>query len=178
VIPVLDSVTADGSDWIFSYTGTLAGDQGLINGSELIIFDFAGYVDGSISADGLPILTSVELTSAVPTPPGFTDDPTLPNLVFKWNGGKYHASGGPFPDQDFSGLSAKSIYSGVTLDAFAAVTVTNNGAATGRPAFNFGSVGVPTLLVPEPASWALMILGLLGAGTALRAYRRAGLTLD
>ncbi len=171
VIPVLDSVTADGSDWLFTYTGTLAGDQGVVDGSTLIIFDFAGYVDGSIDADGLPILATTELSS---TPvPGVTDDPTIPNLVFTWNGGPFHASGGPFPDVDFAGLSAKSTFSNVTLTSFIAHTVTNNGAATGKAATNGGFVGAPSAAIPEPLSWALMIMGFAGVGAGLRARRRS-----
>jgi hypothetical protein len=33
IIPVLDTVTQVGTEWEFSYSGTLAGDQGLIPGS-------------------------------------------------------------------------------------------------------------------------------------------------
>lgn len=170
VIPVLDSVAPDGANFKFSYVGTLAGDQGLINGSRLIIYDFAGYVPGSISADGLPITVSTELVSSLVPP--FGDNPTLMNLVFTWNGGPFQTTGGPFPDTDFNGLSAESTFSGVTLASFAAQTVTNNGAATGRPAFNFGEVGVPiAMVVPEPTSWALLLLGFGGLGAMLRTRR-------
>ncbi len=36
----------------------------------------------------------------------------------------------------------------------------------------FGQVALPTTAVPEPATWALMILGMAGAGAALRQRRR------
>jgi hypothetical protein len=171
VIPVLDTVTPDGSDFTFAYTGTLAGDEGLVNGSQLVIFDFAGYVPGSISAVNPDIVPSVELTSTLTPPPGFSDDPTLFNLVFTWEGGDFQTSGGPFAEIEFSGLSADSTFSGVTLDGFAAMTVTNNGAATGKLAFNDGEVGVPRAAVPEPDAWALLILGFSGLGAALRTRR-------
>jgi hypothetical protein len=101
------------------------------------------------------------------------DDPTIPNLVFKWVGAPFNATGGPFPDVIFSGLTAKSIFGGIGLDGFSALTVTNNGAATGKLAANDGSVGVPAeIMVPEPASWTLMILGFGGVGAALRARRK------
>lgn len=178
IIPVLDSVTADGTDWIFSYSGTLAGDQGLVPGSKLIIYDFSGYVPGSIDAGvyAANIAASVELTSLILPPPNQDDNPLIPNLVFTWTGAPFNASGGPFnPDVTFAGLTAKSIYSLVHNDGFSAMAVTNNGSATGEPSFNSGNVGVPSA-VPEPTTWALMIAGFGFAGTALRARRRLALT--
>ena len=60
------------------------------------------------------VVASTELvTTGLLTIPGFTDDPTLPNLVFKYNGPDFDASGGPFPPIDFNGLSAKSIFGGL-----------------------------------------------------------------
>jgi hypothetical protein len=167
-IPVLDTVTLVGSDFEFSYSATLAGDTGLVSGNQLVIFDFGGYVDGSISAGiyAADLDAFVELTSTLFPPPGQTDDPTLPNLVFQWKGAPFNGSGGPFSDVTFAGLTARSTFSTVVLDGYAAVTQTNNGAAQGRPAFNSGEVGVP---VPEPSTAGLVLLGLVG--TALRARR-------
>lgn len=175
IIPVLDTVTADGSDWIFSYSGTLAGDQGLVSGSKLIIYDFAGYVPGSIDSGiyAADLAASVELTSILLPPPSDTDDPLVPNLVFTWTGAPFNASGGPFADVSFAGLTAKSVFSATQNDGFSAMAVTNNGTATGDDTFNSGRVGVPLAsAVPEPATWALMIAGFGFAGTALRARRR------
>jgi len=175
VIPVLDSVTPVGSEFEFSYAGTLAGDQGLVDGSELVIFDFSGYVLGSISPGiyGPDLIAFTENTSTLPPPFGEDDDPLIPNLVFKWVGAPFNASGGPFADVDFAGLTARSIFGATRLDGFTALTVTNNGAATGKPASNTGFVGVPDgIVVPEPASWALLILGFGGVGAALRTRKR------
>src|SRR5215218_6930205 len=78
VTPVLDSVTLVGSDYEFSYSGTLSGDTGLVAPDYLIIYDFAGYVAGSISAGiyAANVSATTELTSAI-APFGFDDDPTL-----------------------------------------------------------------------------------------------------
>lgn len=46
-----------------------------------------------------------------------------------------------------------------------------NAAVGGRFAFG-GSVGAASSLVPEPATWAMMLLGFAGLGGALRARRR------
>lgn len=177
IIPTLDSVTADGTDWLFSYSGTLAGDQGLVAGSKLIIYDFTGYIPGSIDSGiySANLAASVEFTSVMLPPPSDTDDPLIPNLVFTWTGAPFNASGGPFADVSFAGLTAKSVFSQVRNDGFSAMAVTNNGSATGDPSFNSGRVGVPSA-VPEPATWALMIAGFGFAGTALRARRRLAVT--
>jgi len=174
VIPVLDSVTLVGSEYEFSYSGTLAGDAGLVEGSLLIIFDFLGYVDGSISA-GIysgSVDAFVENTSALSAPFGFDDDPLIPNLVFRWNDLPFQTSGGPFTDVSFAGLSARSIFGGTHLDGYAALTVINNGAATGLPAVNSGPVAVPFGVVPEPGAWAMMILGFGLAGATMRSRGR------
>ena len=174
VIPVLDTITLVGTDYDFSYSGTLSGDTGLVEDDILIISDFAGYVAGSVSAGiyAADVDVSAELTSTL-APIGFDDDPLLFNLVFRWIGSPFNASGGPFADVSFSGLTARSVFSGSTLDGYVGVTTINNGAATGSKEFNAGAVGVAAAVVPEPASWALLILGFGGAGAMLRARRRA-----
>jgi hypothetical protein len=175
IIPVLGSITPTGTEFTFTYNGTLAGDQGLVPGSDLVIFDFEGYVAGSISAGiyGPDLIAFTELVSAIPPPFLTIDNPLLPNLVFRWTGAPFQASGGPFADVDFAGLSARSIYGSAKVGGFAALAVTNNGGATGLPTYNAGRVGVPkvTAVVPEPATWGLMILGFGSAGAMLRRRR-------
>ena len=179
ITPVLDTVTLVGTDYEFSYSGTLSGDTGLVQNDTLIIYDFAGYVPGSISAGiyAADLGASTELTSAF-APIGFLDDPLLVNLVFRWIGAPFNASGGPFPDVDFAGLTARSIYSGTTLDGYVALTTINNGAATGQKDFNAGAVAVaaPGAVIPEPATWGLMIMGFGLAGATLRGRRRLAQT--
>ena len=97
VIPVLDTVTPVGTDYEFSYSATLAGDTGLAAGNVLVIFDFVGYVAGSVSAGiyAADVDAFTELTSLLTPPPGFDDDPTIVNLVFKWKGAPFNAVGRP-----------------------------------------------------------------------------------
>jgi hypothetical protein len=170
VIPILDTVTLVGTDFEFSYSGTLSGDTGLVDGNRLVIFDFRGYVPGSISSGiyAADITAFTELTSSLLLPPGYTDDPSIPNLVFRWDGSPFNASGGPFADVSFSGLTARSVFSQVGIDAYSAISQINNGIATGLAAYNQGPVGVP---VPEPTTAALVVLGLGLAGAARRARR-------
>lgn len=49
IIPVLDSIMPVGPLFEFTYSGTLASDAGVIPGSQLVIYDFAGCKRGSDS---------------------------------------------------------------------------------------------------------------------------------
>jgi len=170
IIPSLASIVDEGGGLFrYNYTASLAGDQGLVDGSKLVIFDFAGFSGGLTTPAGF--LASTELSSGL-FAPGQTDDPTLENLVFTWNGGPFHTTGGPFSEINFDGFSALSTLNGKALDGFAALAVKNNeGSATGTPTFNSGSVEVPAGGVPEPAAWGLMILGFGGVGALVRRRR-------
>ncbi len=178
VIPTLTSVTDNSGDFTFSYEGTLSGDAGLTVGSRLVIFDFVGYVPGSVFSPYADVAASTELTSlGLLTVPGELDDPTLSNLVFTYTGAPFNASSGPFGQVNFSGLSARSIYGGLGADIFAALTTKNNPdgtpGGTGTPIFDTGYITVPAPApIPEPATWAMMIIGFGGVGALLRSHRR------
>jgi hypothetical protein len=177
VIPVLDSVTPDGAYFKFAYDGVLAPDQGVTAGSQLVIVDFNGYVPGTIHSSLADVTASISntLPAGLLLDPAFTDNPTMPDLVFTYTGPDFQTTGGPFPDlTHFSGLSADSTFGDMHAGTFSAVAVRNSGSPQGTPTYNVGQVMVPDPpAVPEPASWALMIMGFLGLGTALR-LRRSG----
>ena len=61
----LQGVSANGAnDFTFNYQGTLGPDEGLRSGDRLVIFDFAGYIEGSVFA-GLPqVVASTETVSS------------------------------------------------------------------------------------------------------------------
>jgi hypothetical protein len=174
VIPILGAITPDGSNFKFSYDGQLATDQGVRDGSKLVIIDFAGYVPGSIHSTLANVTASI--SNSLPLPisvdDGFHDDPAIPDLVFTYTGPDFQTTGGPFPAIiHFDGLSADSIFGGRTPGSFAASAVQNVGSLAGSVTYNVGQVEVPFDAVPEPASWALMIVGFLGLGTMLRLRR-------
>src|SRR4051812_48352109 len=165
ITPALTSVTAEGDLFRFTYQGSLDGDTGVVNGSKLVIYDFAGFA-GGFQVPNANIVASTEFSSGF-FAPGHTDDPTILNLVFTWTGPAFNASGGPFSAVDFEGLSALSTFGGTTTDGFASLGVKNN-EATGTLAYAAGSVMTPFAAVPEPATWGLMIVGFGGVGGLMR----------
>jgi hypothetical protein len=177
----LSGVSQNGpGDFTWTYQGTLGPDEGLRSGDKLIIFDFAGYIDGSISAPFANVATSVEFSSpSALVTPGFTDDPTLANLVFTYTGPDFRNTGGPFTPLDFSGLSARSRFNGLAEDAFYGLSTKNNPdgvpGGSNTKVFSLGSVTVPT--VPEPATWAMMLGGFGMMGAASRRARKMKTTL-
>ena len=178
IVPSLENVTPVGSNFEFDYQGTLVGDQGLVSGSRLVIFDFAGYVIGSVSAADPNFVATVENTSSgLIVPPGTVDDPTVPNLVFTWIGPPFHASGGPFADFNFA-FKALSKYKNLALTVFSAIAVKNNDlgpGGAGTKTFNTGYTSAPSP-APEPQVWALMLAGFGLVGASLRRRRTASAT--
>jgi hypothetical protein len=179
----LQSISVNGpNNNTFTYQSTLGPDEGLRSGDRFIIYDFAGYIAGSLSAGGnANFATSTELTSPGGTvTPGFNDDASITNLVFTYTGPDIRTSGGPFTPLDFNGLTARSTFSLTTSDAFFTLTTKNNPdgqpGGSGTPVFSLGQVSVPTA-VPEPASWAMMLggFGLLG-GVMRRRGRMVSVT--
>jgi hypothetical protein len=177
----LDTVSANGANnFTFTYESTLGPDEGLRSGDRFVIFDFAGYIGGSISSASPNLVASVEFASptAIVTP-GFTDDAAVANLVFTYVGPDFRNTGGPFEPFNFEGLSARSTFGGRAVDAFFTRTTKNNpnGAPGGAntPVFTLGSATVPGTgnfpdAIPEPATWAMMLggFGLLGASMRRR----------
>ena len=158
----------------FTYQANLAPNAGLESGSQFVIFDFAGYDAGSIlSIDPRFTATAQNSTPGYVLPPGLSDDAGVSNLVFTWNAANFQTTGGPFAATPFL-VKARSAFGGATMGGFGAITVTNSGLAQGFVALNSGSTAVPlaTGVVPEPAAWAMMIIGFGGVGTLMRQRRR------
>ena len=142
--------TAVSGGYEFSYQGNFSNGEGIETGSALVIFDFAGYINGTVFSPYSDILATAELVSSdLPTSPEFTDDPLLFNLRFTYTG----VDTVDLSNIDFAGLTARSTLGGVTHDGFSALTVKVDGNEVGTRVYSIGRVGVPTG-VPEPAAWA------------------------
>jgi hypothetical protein len=124
----LESITPQGGgQFSFNYQGTLGPDEGVRPGDRLVVFDFGGYVPGSIFTPNANVVGSVEFTSPTAlVTPGFTDNPNIVNLVFTYVGAPFRNEGGPFTPFDFNGLGARSTLSRTAIDAFFTLTTKNN----------------------------------------------------
>ncbi|MDZ4374842.1 MAG: PEPxxWA-CTERM sorting domain-containing protein [Phenylobacterium sp.] len=177
VIPVLTDVSADGDLFRFTYEATLSADAGVMQGSKLVIYDFAGFAGGFETPNPF-IEASTELVTAIAPAPGGVlpalpndDNPLVENLVFTWTGPDFQTDDGPYTNINFI-LSVLSEYSDIRTDGFSAVTVKNNGAQQGSPLYNVGSTSVPMAgAIPEPGTWAMMIIGFGGVGALMRRRR-------
>jgi len=84
----------------------------------------------------------------------------------------YDANGAVTGSTTFSGLSGYSIFNVSGIGNFAGLLFTNNSDPAGLRFMNFSYETVVGGPVPEPASWAMMILGFGMVGGAVR-YRNA-----
>lgn len=175
--PILTNVAPVGDRYLYTYSLTLDMNEGARTGDRLVIYDFAGF-DGFGPLSDPAIGTFTESTTSVggvnnlQPAPGYTDDAAILNIGWQWNGPDIFTTG-PHPPIEFT-LSAYSTFNNRTLDGFSSLTVKNNGDAAGEPNYQQGSVAVPLgAAVPEPGTWALMILGFGGAGAMLRRRKLA-----
>lgn len=170
IIPTLESIVPSGSGGnTYFYSLALAANTKLDTTrpfeQALVIYDFAGYIPGTIGSVSGNWLTSVQTSGPlippeIQTEPG--DDPAVVNLVFRYVGPTILG-----PQAAFDVVFADSVFSAAVLDRYSGQGTKvvpppdpagENNTATGTD----GNVGVPA--VPEPGTMGLLGSALLGAG--------------
>jgi hypothetical protein len=164
IIPTRISIVPEGGNFRWTYSSNLTANETLQTNNFFTIYDFAGFIPGSNLQPANWAFNSALLGL---TPPKVVpdDDPMIPNLTWKYTGSTTLGPG----TLSLGSFSALSKYNLETMDDFAAEAIkyAPGEAGNNKPIDNVGSVGVP--VVPEPASMAL--LG-LGVAPLLRLRRR------
>ena len=171
----LDSTSSAGANTIFTYGIAVPSGDSIATGDFFRVYDFNGYVDGSITA---PANWTASVALSNPTPPpdvvlNHGDDPAIANLIFTYTGSTPLLAG-----TVVSGFSATTANAGISpnpknaVAEFTSTTSPNVGAADAYRT----DISVPgsTPAVPEPASMVSGGLGaiLLAIGYGLRGRRK------
>jgi hypothetical protein len=185
IIPTLVSIDDNGDGTFrYSYDLALAADHRLgapnpNNVDEVVvIYDFGGYVDGSIFGDANWTTETALSGPAVPPRVGVppTDNPAITNLVFRWVGG---AVVGPQPttpgDPGFALVWADSTFNLSKLGEYQGQGIkVTLGADNNTAGLTAGNVEVPTDsgdVIPEPGTMGLLGLGFAGLAFKLRSRK-------
>lgn len=97
--------------------------------------------------------------SALAALAGFQTAPSIVDTVFNWNGSAY----APSPGGTIAQPWRITVGAPTTVSFFISEPTKDD---------NYGGVSLRFTAVPEPTTWAMMILGLGGIGVALRQRRR------
>lgn len=177
IIPTLigDPVDAGDGTFLYSYSATLASDQALLDGSYFTLYDIVGFDRfGNVPAG---FTASSQLLGFTPANVLPTDDAAILNVSFVYSGPSVNFDG-PLSERELGTFEIYSTAGAYGFGDFTAQAVRNDGPTRGTLLANIGinAVGIPgggdgnPSLVPEPSSWAMLVLGfgLVGAGMRRR----------
>jgi hypothetical protein len=171
LLPTKVSVDPDGGNYRWTYAIVLPTDSKLQSGNFFTVFDFAGYVPGTAAGPDANWAVSVVNSSPVDPLLNPTDDPSLPNLTFRYTGptvltgqlglGNFVA----FSTFDQRKESSFTAQTNRTSDGMLDSNITTTDAPTGSL--------TPPPPVPEPTTLLLAGLGLPALGLARRLRKKA-----
>jgi len=184
IIPVFlpGAVTTNGGITTFTYRVDVTNDQQVApmagptfntaTDSFVTIYDFAGFVPGSLAVTSGSLLTSVQNSGVNPPLINPPDNAAIPNLTIYYNGSTL--LNGP---QTLGFVTAQTTLTGFNPTGFfAGQAQKNEGLSKGTTIDNIGRTTIPTAAptaVPEPATLAPFALGGLGLlGLIARKTRR------
>ena len=184
IIPALtvSSPIQVGNLYQYTYVATLAADQYARTGSYFTIYDFEGFDHfGSLGA-GFSAQTA--LLGQTPSRVLPFDDPAVLNLTFTYSGPDINRTNGNVQgvSTELGSFQVFSRFNGLSIIDFASTAVKNNGPAAGTPIDNVGSTAGPLFgsgiggVVPEPATWTLLLGGFGAVGVMARRRRSTSVT--
>ena len=155
LLPTLVTVTPEAGNFRWQYAIVLPTDMKLQAGNFFTIYDFQGLVPGTVAGPDANWTATVLNTGTTPALLNPTDDPTIPNLVFKYTGPTI-----PAGQLGLGNFIASSTFSQHNEVSFTAET---NRTSDGLKDSNITTTDAPigsVQGVPEPATLALAALGL------------------
>ncbi len=169
IIPTLTAgPTAIGAGLFeYGYSATLASDQALFSGNYFTLYDFDGFTGvGTVPAGWTASTALVGLTPPDVLP---TDNAGIINVTFTYQGPTLNFDSDPANNVEltFAPFVLRSTFGNMSFDSFTARAIKNDGLARGTEVSTIGIYASPGG-VPEPTSWALLIVGFAMVGVSMR----------
>jgi hypothetical protein len=164
LLPTSVTIFPESGNFRWQYAIVLPTDMKLQAGNYFTIYDFAGLVEGSVVTPDGNWAAAVQTVGATPVLLNPNDDPSIPNLVFTYNGPTIPAGQlglGNFMATSTFGQTKEVSFTAEThrtSDGLKDSNITTTDAPTGTD--------VPPPGVPEPATLLLAGLGLPLLGLA------------